>query len=117
VPEVTSETFKFIWRPGNQSSRNLKHLIFVRNDSGRTLNGLVHFVFEGLDESITDGDTGTIFSRTSCAQPAGRPFKSTSTPGQVWLPGQVIPFEVQFFNPNKVPVDYKLRIYTGPGLP
>ena len=116
VPEVTSETLKFIWRPGNQSSRNLKHMIFVRNDSGRTLNGIVHFVFEGLDDSIIDSDTGSTFSRTACAQPLDRPFKSASVSGD-WLPGKVIQLDVHFFNPNKVPVDYKLRIYTGPGNP
>jgi uncharacterized repeat protein (TIGR01451 family) len=118
VPEVTSEVLKFIWRPGNQSSRNLKHLIFVRNDSGRTLNGLVHFVFEGLDNRIIDGDTGSTFARTACSEPLGRPYKSiTIIPSLAWRPGQVIELDVDFFNPEKVPVDYNLRIYTGPGLP
>jgi uncharacterized repeat protein (TIGR01451 family) len=118
VPEVTSEVLKFIWRPGNQSSRNLKHLIFVRNDSGRTLNGTVHFVLEGLDDSIIDDETGSTFSRTACSEPLGRPYKSTTIiPSLVWRPGQVIQVDVHFLNPNKVPVDYNLRIYTGPGNP
>jgi uncharacterized repeat protein (TIGR01451 family) len=119
VPEVTSEVAQFIWRAGNQSSRNVKHIIFVRNDSGRTLNGLVHFVFDGLHESISDGDPRTTFFRTRCAEPLGRQFTSVGVGVRdlVWLPGQVIPIEVEFFNPEKVPVTYNLRIYTGPGFP
>ncbi|HEX5873869.1 MAG TPA: hypothetical protein VFY60_04415 [Pyrinomonadaceae bacterium] len=117
VPEVTSEVETLVWRWGFPSSRNARHTIFARNDSGRTLNGLVHFVLEGLDERITEGDPESPFSLTACAKPFGRRYQSVSIPGLVWQPGQVIHLDVRFFNPEKLLVDYKLRIYTGPGNP
>ena len=117
VPEVSSEVPQFIVRHGNQTSRNVKHTIIVRNDSGRTLNGLVHFVFEGLSKSISDGDPRSTFFNTRCAEPLGRPYKTIGVRDLVWQPGQVILLEVDFFNPDRVLVDYKLRIYTGPGFP
>lgn len=117
VPEVTSEVQQFIWRFGNQTSRNVKHTILVRNNSGRTLNGLVHFVFDGLDKSISNGDPRETFFNTRCANPLGRPFKSIGVADLVWQPGQVIAIDVDFFNPDRVPVNYNLRIYTGPGFP
>jgi uncharacterized repeat protein (TIGR01451 family) len=117
TPELTSEVAQAIWRPGNQSARNVRHVIAVRNDSGRTLNGLVHFVFDGLDQSISDGDPRETFFNTRCAQPLGRPFKSIGVADLVWHPGQVIQLEVQFFNPERMNINYNLRIYTGPGFP
>ena len=119
TPEVTSQVQRFIWSPGNQSQRNVTHVIYVRNNSGRQLNGQVHFVFDGLPASVESGDRRRPFSRTRCAQPLDRKYTSVSVGGrnQVWLPGQIIRLEVDFSNPNRVPVNYRLRIYTGPGLP
>lgn len=117
VPEVTSEVQQVIHRPGNQSRKRVKHTILVRNTSGRTLHGLVHFVFDGLDDSISDGDPRSIFFETRCAQPLGRQYTSKGVLDLVWHPGQIIPIEVDFFNPNRVHVNYNLRIYTGPGFP
>jgi hypothetical protein len=99
VPEVTAQVQQLISRPGNQSRRNVKHIIYVRNNSGRRLNGLVHFIFDAL--------------------PLGRKYTSIGVGRSdlVWLPGQTIRLEVDFFNPNRVPLNYRLRIYTGPGYP
>lgn len=116
VPEVTNEVQKFIYRPGSQTGRVVTNLIFVRNDSGRPLHGLVHFVFEGLDESIADADPRSSFFHTRCAQPLGRPFKSVLR-NLVWQPGEVMSLPVEFFNPEGGIINYQLRIYTGPGYP
>ncbi|HEX7334052.1 MAG TPA: hypothetical protein VF290_21280 [Pyrinomonadaceae bacterium] len=115
VPEVTSEVVQAISRPGSQTASFVKHTIYVQNTSGRALNGLVHFVFEGLHPTISE--TGTAFPRTRCAEPTGRPYKSVSVQNLVWQPSGVIMLEVNFYNPFRVPVNYNLRIYTGPNFP
>ena len=117
VPEVTNEISGTISRPGNQSQQRVQHTITVRNTSGRTLNGLVHFVFDGLDSSISDGDPRETFFNTRCERALGRPYKSIGVSDLIWHPGQVITLEVDFFNPEQVPVNYNLRVYTGPGFP
>ncbi|HEX2269100.1 MAG TPA: hypothetical protein VHH35_06180 [Pyrinomonadaceae bacterium] len=115
VPEVTSEVVQAISRPGSQTASFVKHTIYVQNTSGRPLNGLVHFVFEGLHPTISE--TGTAFPRTRCAEPVGRPYKTVSVSNLVWQPSGVIMLEVNFYNPFRVPVNYNLRIYTGPNFP
>lgn len=115
--EVTGEVQQFISRQGNQSRRNLKQSIYVRNDSGRVLNGLVHFVFDGLPESVQSDNPGVSFSRTRCAQPLGRRYTSVNLGSLNWQPGQTIRLDMDFFNPERLPVQYSLRIYTGPALP
>ncbi|HEX8143799.1 MAG TPA: hypothetical protein VF553_14470 [Pyrinomonadaceae bacterium] len=117
VEEVTSLVQQSIARPGSQDRRNLKHTIIVRNNSGRRLNGLVHFVFDGLPASVEDGDPRSSFFLTRCAEPLGRKYTSVGVRDLVWEPGQVIELKVDFFNPDRVPVNYNLRIYTGPGFP
>jgi hypothetical protein len=114
---VTSQVQRLVFPLGSQTDRRVRHIIFVRNNSGRTLNGLVHFVFDGLDPSISDGDPRSTFFNTRCAPPLGRPYTSVGVRDLVWRPGQIIPIEVEFFNPNRVRVNYNLRIYTGPGFP
>jgi uncharacterized repeat protein (TIGR01451 family) len=117
VEEVTSLVQQSISRPGKQDRPNLKHTITVRNNSGRRLNGLVHFVFDGLPASVEDGDPRSTFFLTRCAEPLGRKYTSVGVRNLVWEPGQVIELKVDFFNPDRVPVAYNLRIYTGPGFP
>jgi uncharacterized repeat protein (TIGR01451 family) len=117
VPEVTGEVQQLIVRPGNQSRLRVKHRIFVRNNSGRALHGLVHFVFDGLGQNVQDGDPRSTFFETRCAAPLGRKYTSVGARDLVWQPGQVIPVEVDFFNPDRERINYNLRIYTGPGFP
>jgi uncharacterized repeat protein (TIGR01451 family) len=116
VPEVTSEIQQLIVRHGNQSRKRVGHTIYVRNTSGRTLNGLIHFVFDGLNPNVQDGDPRSHFFYTRCAQPLDRPFKTVMR-DFVWQPGQIIQLEVDFFNPDRTPINYNLRVYTGPGYP
>ncbi len=118
VEEVTASVGRQIVREGNQSRKQLAHTIYVRNDSGRRLNGLVHFVFDGLPASV-DGDKDTHFFQTRCAQPLGRKFVTVGVGLNelVWEPGQVIKLQVNFFNPDRAEINYNLRIYTGPGYP
>jgi|GEM_PF-2137068 len=118
VEDVTGEVTASISRPGNQSRKQLTHTIRVRNTSGRALHGLIHFVFEGLHESV-EGDKGVSFFRTRCAQPLGRKYTSVGlgTDDFVWAPGQLVEFEVPFANADRVQVNYNLRVYTGPGFP
>lgn len=117
VEEVTSLVQQSISRPGKQDRPNLKHTITVRNTSGRRLNGLVHFVFDGLPASVEDGDPRSTFFLTRCAEPLGRKYTSVGVRNLIWEPGQVIEIKVDFFNPDRVPVNYNLRIYIGPGFP
>jgi dipeptidyl aminopeptidase/acylaminoacyl peptidase len=118
VEEVTNAVAQAIDRPGNQSRKQVRHTIYVRNTSGRALNGLVHFVFDGLPASV-DGDKNTTFFRTRCAEPLGRKYTTVGVGLNelVWQPGQVIKLEVDFFNPEREQINYNLRIYTGPGYP
>ncbi|MBV8856380.1 MAG: DUF11 domain-containing protein [Acidobacteria bacterium] len=116
VEEVTSSVVRTIERPGNQSRKQLRHVIYVQNTSGRRLNGLVHFVFDGLPASV-EGDKGMTFFRTRCAEPLGRKYTTVGVNQLVWEPGHVIRLEVDFFNPDRELVNYNLRIYTGPGYP
>jgi uncharacterized repeat protein (TIGR01451 family) len=118
VEEVTSIVGQLVERPGNQSRKQVRHVIYVRNNSGRQLNGLVHFVFDGLPASI-EGDKKTSFFRTRCSEPLGRKYTSVGVGvnALVWEPGQVIKLEVDFFNPERELINYNLRIYTGPGFP
>ncbi|HZI19832.1 MAG TPA: hypothetical protein VEY09_14670 [Pyrinomonadaceae bacterium] len=118
VEEVTGEVVASISRPGNQSRKQLTHTIRVRNTSGRTLHGLIHFVLDGLHPSV-EGDKGVNFFRTRCAQPLGRKYTSIGVGAQdlVWLPGQTVEVEIPFSNLDRVEVNYNLRIYTGPGYP
>ena len=117
VPEVTAQIQKATLRLGNQSRKRLTHTIVLRNNSGRALNGLVHLVFDGLPGSIESADSRNAFSLTQCAPPAGRKYLSLRLRNMVWQPGQVITASVDFLNPQRVRVDYRLRIYTGPGMP
>ena len=117
VPEVTGEVVQVISRPGSQTATFVTHTIYVQNTSGRSLNGLVHFVFEGLHTTISDVKTGSAFPRTRCAEPLGRPYKTVTVPNLVWQPTGIIRLDVNFFNPLRVPVNYNLRIYTGPNFP
>jgi len=107
-----------IERPGSQSRKQVRQTIYVRNTSGRALNGLVHFVFDGLPASV-EGDKNTTFFRTRCAEPLGRKFATVGVGLNelVWQPGQLIKLEVDFFNPDREQITYNLRIYTGPGYP
>jgi uncharacterized repeat protein (TIGR01451 family) len=118
VEEVTGEVAASISRPGNQSRKQLTHTIRVRNTSGRNLHGLIHFVFDGLHESI-EGDKGVVLFRTRCAAPLGRKYTSIGVGGEgfVWAAGQTVEVEVPFSNLDRVQVNYNLRIYTGPGFP
>jgi uncharacterized repeat protein (TIGR01451 family) len=119
VPEVTGEVSATVVRNGNQERKQLAHTIVARNTSGRRLHGLVHFVFEGLDRSIS-GDKGLIIRDSRCLQPLGTRYASVgvgSGSELVWEPGQTITFKVDFFNPERIPVGYRLRVYTGPGFP
>ena len=118
VEEVTSSVGRLIERPGNQSRKQVRHMIYVQNNSGRRLNGLVHFVFEGLPASV-EGDKGLTFFHTRCAEPLGRKYTTVGVGLNelVWEPGQVIRLEVNFFNPDREQINYNLRIYTGPGYP
>jgi uncharacterized repeat protein (TIGR01451 family) len=118
VEEVTASVGQQIVRNGNQSRKQLEHTIQVRNNTGHRLNGLVHFVFDGLPASV-EGDKGTTFFRTRCAQPLGRKYTSVGVGlnDLVWEPGQVITLKVAFFNPDREEINYNLRIYTGPGFP
>ncbi|HVG29163.1 MAG TPA: hypothetical protein VM864_05525 [Pyrinomonadaceae bacterium] len=118
VEEVTASVGQQIVRNGNQSRKQLEHTIYVRNNSGHRLNGLVHFVFDGLPASV-EGDKGTTFFRTRCAQPLGRKYTSVGVGlnDLVWEPGQLIKLKVDFFNPGRAEINYNLRIYTGPGFP
>jgi uncharacterized repeat protein (TIGR01451 family) len=119
VPEVTGEVVAQVVRNGNQERKQLSHTIVARNTSGRPLHGLVHFVFEGLDRSIS-GDKGLDIRDSRCLQPLGTRYASVgvgSGSELVWAPGQTITFKVDFFNPERLPVGYRLRVYTGPGFP
>jgi uncharacterized repeat protein (TIGR01451 family) len=119
VPEVTGEVVAHVVRHGSQDRKQLSHTIVAQNTSGRRLHGLVHFVFEGLDQSIS-GDKGLAIRESRCLQPLGTRYASVgvgSGSELVWEPGQTISFKVDFFNPERVPVGYRLRVYTGPGFP
>jgi uncharacterized repeat protein (TIGR01451 family) len=119
VPEVTGEVVARVIRNGNQSRKQLKHTIVAQNTSGRRLHGLVHFVLEGIDPSVS-GDKGLILRESRCLAPLGTRYASVGVGNStelVWEPGQVITFEVDLYNPERVPVGYSLRVYTGPGYP
>lgn len=119
VPEVTGEVFAQVVKNGQQDRKQLSHTIVARNTSGRRLHGLVHFVFEGIHPSIS-GDKGLAIRESRCLQPLGTRYASVgvgSGSELVWEPGQTITFKVDFFNPERVPVGYNLRVYTGPGYP
>jgi uncharacterized repeat protein (TIGR01451 family) len=116
--EVTSSVGQMVVRGGNQSGAQVTNVIFVRNNSGRALDGTVNLVFDGLPASV-GGSRGTTLSTTRCAEPLGRRYL-TVTVGRnqaTWKPGQIITAAVDFSNPARVPVNYRLRIYTGPGNP
>ena len=120
VPEVTGEVVARVVKNGEQDRKQLSHTIVAVNTSGRPLHGLVHFVFEGLDQSIS-GDKGLAIRESRCLAPLGTRYASIGvsdgSPGLVWAPGQTITFKVDFFNPERLPVGYNLRVYTGPGYP
>ncbi len=115
VPEVTSQIQHGIFRVGSQTRRTVRHVILMRNNSGRVLNGNVHLVFEGLPESVQSGDSP--FSRTQCAPPLGRKYMTLRLNNMAWQPGQIVLANVEFFNPQRVRVSYRLRVYAGSGTP
>jgi uncharacterized repeat protein (TIGR01451 family) len=118
VEEITSSVGQLIVPVGKGANRQVRQVITARNNTGRTINGLVHFVFDGLPASV-EGSGNTRLSRTTCAAPLGRKYVTVGagrTP-PAWKPGQVITLTVDFSNPARVPVNYKLRIYTGAGYP
>ena len=117
VPEVTGQVQQAILRIGSQTQRTLRHVILVRNNSGRALNGNVHLVFDGLPASVQSGDPANAFSRTQCAPPLGRKYMTVHLNNGVWQPGQIIIANVEFFNPQRVRVSYRLRVYSGSGTP
>jgi TolB protein len=117
--EVTGRVNVQINRPPDKSrGKYPEHTIRVRNDSGRRLNGLVHFVFDGMPSDVSVND-GTYTPRTRCVQPIGTIYKSVGV-GQnelVWEPGQVITLKLEFFNPKHELLNYRLRVFTGPDWP
>jgi uncharacterized repeat protein (TIGR01451 family) len=117
--EVTLQVNTHIERPpANSRGKYPEHTIRVRNDSGRRLNGLVHFVFDGVPASVSVND-GTYTPRTRCVQPIGTIYKSVGV-GQnelVWEPGQVITLKIEFFNPDHERLNYRLRTFIGPDWP
>lgn len=118
VAEITGSVGQLIIPAGSQSARQVRNVIIARNNTGHAINGLVHFVFDGLPANV-EGGAGTTLSRTRCAAPIGRKYVTVGagkTPF-VWAPGQVITLAVDFSNPGRVPVNYRLRIYTGAGYP
>lgn len=117
VPEVTSLIQQGILRVGSQTRRTVRHVILMRNNSGRALNGNVHLVFDGLPESVQSGDPANPFFRTQCAPPLGRKYMTLRLDNMVWQPGQIIFANVEFFNAERVRVSYRLRVYSGSGTP
>jgi uncharacterized repeat protein (TIGR01451 family) len=117
VPEVTDQVQRATIRLGSQSRPTVRHTILMRNNSGRALNGFVHLVFDGLPQSVESGDPGNAFRRTQCAPPLGRKYTTVRLGNMVWRPGQIIFANVEFSNPERVRVDYRLRVYVGPDEP
>jgi uncharacterized repeat protein (TIGR01451 family) len=117
VPEVTSLVQHATLRLGSQNARTVRHLILMRNNSGRALNGNVHVVFDGLPGSIQSGDPGNPFFSTQCASPLGRKYMTLRLNNGTWQPGQIIFANVEFFNPQRVRVSYRLRVHSGSGTP
>lgn len=117
VPEVTSQVQQGILRIGSQTQRTVRHVILLRNNSSRALNGNVYLVFDELPESVQSGDPANPFSRTQCAPPLGRKYMTLHLNNGVWQPGQIIFANVEFANPQRVRVSYRLRIYSGSGTP
>lgn len=117
VPEVTNLVQQGILRIGSQTRPTVRHLILMRNNSGRALNGNVHLVFDGLPGSVQSGDPANPFFRTQCAPPLGRKYMTLRLDNMVWQPGQIIFANVEFANPQRERVNYRLRIYSGSGTP
>jgi hypothetical protein len=89
----------------------------MRNNSGRVLNGNVHLVFDGLPGSVQSGDPANPFLSTQCAPPLGRKYMTLRLNNGTWQPGQIIFANVEFSNPQRVRVNYRLRVYSGSGTP
>lgn len=117
VPEVTSLVQHGILRLGSQTRPTVRHLILMRNNSGRALNGNVHLVFDGLPGSVQSGDSANPFFGTQCAPPLGRKYMTLRLNNGTWQPGQIIFANVEFSNPQRVRVNYRLRVYSGSGTP
>lgn len=116
--DVTSQTFIQIQRPSvNSRGKINEQTIRVRNDSGRRLNGLVHFLFDNMPASVSIASDPRTF-RSRCYAP-GMPYTSVGVGANelVWEPGQTIALKVRFANPDQERLDYQLRVLVGPDWP
>lgn len=112
--EVTDQVGNLIVPLNKNDKKVHDQLIFVRNDSGRALHTRVHFVFENLPAGV--GLTTDTTRRTRCFLP-GSVYTYNVARGAVWQPGEIITLRVGFSNPNRVPVNYNLRLTVGPDWP
>ncbi|HZH34462.1 MAG TPA: hypothetical protein VEX64_06445 [Pyrinomonadaceae bacterium] len=117
--DVTGEIRATNLGPTRNSVNNESEMvILVQNTSGRTLSGRVAFVFDNLTEGVTISprmNPGV----TQYAAPLGSPYVlyEANNRNVEWRNGQAIVLRVSFHNPQRVNINYNLRVLNGAGQP
>jgi glucose/arabinose dehydrogenase len=104
---ITRSGYRFDFR-----TQRFVQTALLMNTSGSPIDGPLSLVLSSLSSNASLFNPSGV---TSCATPAGRPFKNAAPGGDnVLSPGESVQITLEFVNPSRQPITYTPQVLAGP---